>query len=76
MDRIDNFVPSPIQVHHGVRQEIPSSTLNSRLEDTASDERVALPLTRISVLGMHCNGELFCPPTSGEQLVLRFLPTD
>ena len=76
MDAIDYLISIAFQRKHGVSQEVPSSSLNGGLEDATSDERVTTPLPRISILGMHCNAELFAPPWSGEQLELWPLPAD
>ena len=76
MDRVNNLVAVDFQIHHGVSQEVPSSSLNSRLEDTTSDQLVASPLPSVGVLAMHSNAELFTAPFIFQQLDLWPLPAN
>ena len=76
MDRVDNFIAVGFQIQHGVSQEVSSGSLNSGLKDTTTDQWISGPLPSVSVLGMHCNAELFATPWGGEQLDLWPLPAD
>jgi hypothetical protein len=76
MDGVNNLVAIEFQVQHSVSQEVPSRSLDGRLEDTASDQLVASPLSGVRVLTMHRNAELFGPPWSDDQLELWPLPAN
>lgn len=76
MDGVNNLVAIEFQVQHSISQEVPSSCLNGRLEDTTSDQLVASPLPRVGILAMNRNAELFGAPWSSDQLELWPLPTN
>lgn len=76
MDRVQNLVTIGLQIQHGIRQEIPSTTLNSGLKDTTSDECITSPLPSVSILTMDDNAHFLTTPRSGDQLEIWPLPAD
>ena len=76
MDTVYNLISSFFKIKHGVGKEVPSSSLDSGLEDATADQLVPSPLPAVSILAMNRNAELFGAPWSGDQLELWPLPTN
>ena len=76
MHAVDHFKTSFVKVKHSHGKKVPSGTLYSGLEDTATDQSIPSPLPTVGVLAVDRNAELFTPPGCGEQLELWPLPTD
>ena len=76
MDAIDYLISLAFQHKHGVSQEVSSSSLNGRLEDTATNQSITSPLPSVGVLGVNSGTEFLRTPWCGEQLELWPLPAD
>ena len=76
MDGVNNLITRSLELYHSKRQEIASSTLNSRLENTTANQGVSSPLPTVGVLAMNSHPHLLTTPWCGEQLELWPLPTD
>ena len=76
MNGVYDFISGNIKFEHGIGEEIPSSRLNSGLEDTTSYQSISTPLTGVGILGVDADTELFPAPGQWQQLDLWPLPTD
>ena len=76
MDAVYNVISRIFKIEHGISQEVPSSSLNGGLEDTATNQSISTPLPSVGVLGMDSNTHLLRAPWCGEQLELWPLPAD
>ena len=76
MDGVYHLIASRFQAEHRISQEVSSSSLDSTLKDTATDQRISSPLPSKSILGVDSDTQLFTTPWCGEQLEFWPLPAD
>ena len=76
MDQIDNFKSSRLEGQRTLGEYISGRALNSRLEDTGSNQVVPTPLASESVLTADSNAVPLDTPWSQLLLDLGITPTD
>ena len=73
---IHQLITHGFETEHSKSQEIPSSSLNSRLEDTTTNQLISTPAPSVGVLTVDGDTVLSRAPWCGDQLELWPLPTD